>query len=545
MAEAATRPNDELAMRRWGTVFVDPAVEGQYRAWRLEAAVPFNRAGLYLLFGSEALGGAISNALGRKSPAWADSLFAVLMAICVPLTLLSTYRASLRRWMPLLTAVTAGLFGLLITVYQNWDFVYDPKSVTIQAVVGWIVLAVIFGFAIFRLPPIHAVCALTPIVVLASVLYVVESNAGLLPARSLPDVVMYPLFFVIGLAINVLTDIGSRRLFRQERIIEAQKAIIATEHAKNEAALERELGHQVAERSRELGKLLVRAEGDAAALDLSPGARFDARYKIVRALGSGGMGAVYEVERITDGRSLALKIVTSGLPHNDALRFTREAEIGARLRHANLVPIVDVGVTSTGAPFLVMELVHGASLDEHRERFGQAAWAIPILRQIALGIAALHDGGVVHRDLKPGNVLLAGDAEAPLARISDFGISRFDENAIDPLAPTAAMRAQANLTAAGAMIGTPLYMAPEMAQAGRRVDKAVDLFAFGIVAYEMLTARAPFTLPPVLVAMAGQPLATPPPVENAPLPLRDAIMACLAADPSARPTIKNVLGSFS
>src|SRR6185437_10567411 len=183
-------------------------------------------------------------------------------------------------------------------------------------------------------------------------------------------------------------------------------------------------------------------------LELSPGTRFDARYEIVRALGEGGMGAVYEVRRLTDGQSLALKVVTGPISRTSAQRFAREAEIGARLRHENLVPIVDVGISPQGAPFLVMELVKGAPLEARRqERFGDASWAIPILRQIAHGLAALHDADVVHRDLKPGNVLLSGDDESPLVRIADFGISRMNE-AVYGSAPTAA-----KLTATNGMIG--------------------------------------------------------------------------------------------
>ena len=111
---------------------------------------------------------------------------------------------------------------------------------------------------------------------------------------------------------------------------------------------------------------------------------------IVRALGEGGMGAVYEVVRATDGETFALEVVTGGVSRAGAIRFAREAEIGARVRHPNLVSIVDVGLGDSGAPFLVMELVRGDALEERRDRFGDAAWAMPLLRQIARGLATLH-----------------------------------------------------------------------------------------------------------------------------------------------------------
>src|SRR5262249_21210307 len=154
--------------------------------------------------------------------------------------------------------------------------------------------------------------------------------------------------------------------FRQERIIQAQKETIASERAKSEALLRQELGHQVAERSRELGRILARAEDGPEVAGMTPGSRFDARYTIVRALGEGGMGAVYEVVRATDGEALALKVVTGRVSRANAVRFAREAEIGARIRHPNLVSIVDVGIATNGAPFLVMELVKGASLEDRR-----------------------------------------------------------------------------------------------------------------------------------------------------------------------------------
>jgi serine/threonine-protein kinase len=265
---------------------------------------------------------------------------------------------------------------------------------------------------------------------------------------------------------------------------------------------------------------------------MSPGARFDARYEIVRPLGEGGMGAVFEVKRVTDGQSLALKIVTGPISRANTQRFAREAEIGARLRHPNLVPIVDVGIAAHGAPFLVMELIKGTSLEEHRDRFGDETWARPILLQIARGLSALHAAKVVHRDLKPGNVLLSGD-EPSLARIADFGISRLNEVAVDGCAATAA-----KLTGTNAMLGTPFYMAPELAH-GRAADTATDIFAFGIVAYEMLTGRGPFAMPPVIVAMAGHEL--PPPAAIA----CEVVLRCMCSDPRARPAAQELVDALS
>ncbi len=227
-------------------------------------------------------------------------------------------------------------------------------------------------------------------------------------------------------------------------------------------------------------------------------------------------------------------------------RFAREAEIGARVHHPNLVSIVDVGV-SAGVPYLVMEKVDGGSLEARRARFGDVPWALPILGQIAEGLAALHEAGVVHRDLKPANVLLA---DGGVAKISDFGISRFgaiEELSVDPGAPTMAAtpRKSADLTGTGVVMGTPLYMAPEGARSARALDASADVFALGILAYEMLTGRTPFEVPAFVLAMAQQPVPPPPPIADARVPtaLRAFVTSALAGDPTKRPRVRDLVAA--
>jgi serine/threonine-protein kinase len=183
-----------------------------------------------------------------------------------------------------------------------------------------------------------------------------------------------------------------------------------------------------------------------------------------------------------------------------------------------------------------MELAPGGSLEGQRERFGDEAWSLSILRQMCAGLIALHEAGVVHRDLKPANVLL--DA-AGNAKLSDFGIARMGAipmGAVDPNAATAAPARGSALTGTGAWIGTPLYMAPEAARGGREVGPAVDVFAFGLVAHEMITGKLPFVTPPVLLALVGQSLPPCAPIASLAPRVRDALHACLSEAPSARPT---------
>ncbi|MEI8256184.1 MAG: serine/threonine-protein kinase, partial [Deltaproteobacteria bacterium] len=354
--------------------------------------------------------------------------------------------------------------------------------------------------------------------------------------------------YFVGLMVNTIIDVVSRQSYRKERIIEAQRVTIAHERARSEELLKREISHQVAERSRELGASLARMEGALDVGTLAPGDRFDARYLVTRTLGSGGMGIVYEVERITDEQRFSLKILTGRISGAAAARFAREAEIGARVHHPNLIGIVDIGV-STGVPFLVMDLVRGKSLEDLRPEFGSAAWALPILEQIAAGVSALHDAGVVHRDLKPANVLVANVGGASVARISDFGISRFGEieDSIDPHASTLAASVSSGgrgggLTATGALLGTPFYMPPEAAKGARAVDASGDVFAFGIIAYEVLTGRAPFELPAVMQAFAGAPLSAVLPIEIEGLgpAFARVVLECLSADPALRPRMRSI-----
>jgi serine/threonine-protein kinase len=169
------------------------------------------------------------------------------------------------------------------------------------------------------------------------------------------------------------------------------------------------------------------------------------------------------------------------------------------------------------------------------------------LRQIVAGLAALHDAGVVHRDLKPANVLL----DDGTAKISDFGISRFgslDDASVDPNAATLSPSPRPNdLTGTGVVLGTPMYMAPEGVRSARALDASADVFALGIIAYEMLSGRAPFGVPPYLLALAEQPIATPPLIDDARVPevLRSVVIRCLAVDPKRRPPVREVVAALA
>jgi serine/threonine protein kinase len=189
-----------------------------------------------------------------------------------------------------------------------------------------------------------------------------------------------------------------------------------------------ELRRQIGARSRELADQLSRAPGEEliAPPILEAGTVVENRYRVVKELGSGGMGTVYEVERVTDQKHFALKALGGGVDSQARARFAREAQIVANVNHPNVVSIVDVDVAKSGFIFLVMELIEqGTTLHDVRRRHRDVPWTLGVLAQVAEGLDAIHGAGIIHRDLKPGNILLSRgvDGRKPLVKITDFGIS--------------------------------------------------------------------------------------------------------------------------
>lgn len=210
----------------------------------------------------------------------------------------------------------------------------------------------------------------------------------------------------------------------------------------------------------------------------------DGRYRVLSKLGEGGMGAVYRAEHTALRKVYALKVLR--LQSNDAEavgRFDREARAAAHLEHRNIARCHHVGMLPDGGRFLVMDLVEGESLANllARERRLEPARALPVLSQVAQALACAHDKQIVHRDLKPDNVVIGHDG---VVKLIDFGIARAKSGALGGGATA--------LTKAGTMLGTPAYMPPEQV-VGQTVDARADQYAFGVIAFEMLTGTAPFS----------------------------------------------------
>ena len=221
-----------------------------------------------------------------------------------------------------------------------------------------------------------------------------------------------------------------------------------------------------------------------AAPDARIGKVLDDRYRLVERLAAGGMGVVYRAERLGLARLVAVKFLhrSSAFVPGHRARFEREAAAMSRVTHPNLVSIIDFG-SSDGVPYLVMDYHPGVSLRQAlKEGAMEGRRAVFVARQILAGIGSAHASGVVHRDLKPGNVLLAGSPGEDLVKILDFGVAKLLEGDGSP----------SDLSAvAGYVLGTPEYMSPEQARC-ERIDQRTDIYAVGVLLYEMLTGRLPF-----------------------------------------------------
>ena len=246
---------------------------------------------------------------------------------------------------------------------------------------------------------------------------------------------------------------------------------------------------------------------------VGPGAPgFLGEFTVLQKLGEGGMGAVYLAEDVKLKRKVAIKLMKPEMSANalDRDRFVREARTAAAVEHDNIVPILHIGEAPDGTPYIVMPFLKGESLDARlkREPSVPLGLILKVAREVADGLAAAHAAGLIHRDIKPGNVWLDGDLasnepakQVRRCKVLDFGLARSVE------------KEDAQLTASGAILGTPAFMAPEQAR-GERVDPRADLFSLGATLYRMVTGKLPFDGPTPMAVMIA--LAT-----EAPQPVRE------------------------
>ncbi len=261
--------------------------------------------------------------------------------------------------------------------------------------------------------------------------------------------------------------------------------------------------------------------------DLVLGHLFANRYRIEQILGRGGMGVVYKAVDSQLDEMVAIKTLPGDVmtrSPEDLERFKREIRLARKITHRNVLRTYDYG-EAEGVYFISMEFVRGYTLSELLEeapnRQMPARAAVGISRQICRGLHAAHEQGIIHRDIKPGNVLIDAKGEV---KLMDFGIARMAET------PEA-------MTQAGLIIGTPHYMSPEQVQ-GKQLDPRTDVYAMGVLIYEMLAGRRPFessSLTGVLTAHITE--AAKPPIDIRPdigRELNGIVMKCLTKDPKTR-----------
>jgi len=223
----------------------------------------------------------------------------------------------------------------------------------------------------------------------------------------------------------------------------------------------------------------------ASALVERVGVSIGGKYKIVRLMAEGGMGAVYEAVHVVVKRRFAVKFLRAELTQRrDALsRFQREAAAAGALESENIAAVVDFGITDDGAPYIVMEYLVGCDLAQLLRDSGPlpVERATDIVFQACLGIQQAHAAGVIHRDLKPENLFVCRRSDgSDLVKIVDFGIAKFQ-----------ASDAGAAVTKTGGIVGTPSYMSPEQARGGTAIDQCTDVYALGVILYELLSGHTP------------------------------------------------------
>jgi eukaryotic-like serine/threonine-protein kinase len=210
------------------------------------------------------------------------------------------------------------------------------------------------------------------------------------------------------------------------------------------------------------------------------------KYCIERLIGRGGMGAVYEGRHLLLERPVAIKVLHKNMSADEraAARFIREAKATAKIEHANAVTIHDFGVLQDGSAYLIMEFIRGLSLRQHITNKGkiELEQAVNVAVQICSVVEAAHQQGIIHRDLKPENVMLKESIDGSvIVKVVDFGLAKLVSG-----------DGVAHLTQTGEVLGTPHYMAPEFYE-GEQVDKRADIYAIGVMLYEMLTGEVPFS----------------------------------------------------
>src|SRR5215468_8507690 len=249
------------------------------------------------------------------------------------------------------------------------------------------------------------------------------------------------------------------------------------------------------------------------------------KYRVERVLDQGGMGVVVKAMHLQLNQPVAMKFLLPEVLGNQQVvqRFLREAQAAVRLKSEHVARVIDVGTLETGAPYMVLEYLEGADLSGYPRNQLTIGGIVDLMLQACEALAEAHSLGIVHRDIKPANFFITrGPDGAPLLKVLDFGISK-------------APMAQGNLTATQSVMGTPAYMSPEQMRSSRDVDHRTDIWALGVVLYELLQGMPPYggdTFSSMVIKVVNDPL----PRMTVALPgdLDAIVYRCLEKDPARR-----------
>jgi eukaryotic-like serine/threonine-protein kinase len=274
------------------------------------------------------------------------------------------------------------------------------------------------------------------------------------------------------------------------------------------------------------------------------GHTIDGRCRILRELGKGGMGVVYEAEHVGTGRRVAVKVINAEMAQQDEMvrRFQREARAAGSIETPHIVHVSDTGTDATsGVIFMVMELLRGEDLQQLLRRLGKLPplLSLRLVGQACIGLDKAHEAGVIHRDLKPANLFLSRHDNGDVTvKVVDFGIAKIKADRINA--------EEAGLTRTGGMLGSPLYMAPEQAKGRKTIDHRADIWSLGVVLYQALTGQTPHPVESLAALILAICLEPAPPIQDvAPwVPPEIALLVhrSLAIDPEARfPSVSAML----